>query len=171
MSWRLVFLINVPVAVVIVAVSGRHVPESRDAGHHGRFDVLGAALGALALGGVTYALIAAGESLTRPDVLISAAIGIAAGVGFVVREQRAADPMLPLVVFRDRQFTGANLATLAVYGALGGSGLFLVLQLQTVLGYDATAVGRRTAADDPAHHAAVPAGRRAGDRGSARGCR
>ena len=141
MSWRLVFLINVPVAVVIVAVSGRHVPESRDAGHHGRFDVLGALLGALALGGVTYALIAAGESLTSPGVLISAAIGIAAGVGFVVREERAADPMLPLVVFRDRQFTGANLATLAVYGALGGSGLFLVLQLQTVLGYDATASG------------------------------
>jgi EmrB/QacA subfamily drug resistance transporter len=141
MSWRLVFLINVPVAVLIVAVSGRHVPESRDDGHHGRFDVLGAALGALALGGVTYALIAAGESFTSPDVLISLVIGIAAGVGFVVREERAADPMLPLVVFRNRQFTGANLATLAVYGALGGSGLFLVLQLQNVLGYDATASG------------------------------
>jgi EmrB/QacA subfamily drug resistance transporter len=140
-SWRLVFLINVPFAVVIVAVAGRHVPESRDGGGHGRFDVLGAALGALALGGLTYALIAAGESLTRPDVLVSVAIGLAAGVAFVVREKRAADPMLPLGLFTDRQFTGANLATLAVYGALGGSGLFLVLQLQTVLGYDATAAG------------------------------
>src|SRR4051812_23590966 len=50
-SWRTVFLINVPVAVVIVAVAGRHVPESRDEGHHGRFDYLGAALGAIALGG------------------------------------------------------------------------------------------------------------------------
>jgi MFS family permease len=49
--------------------------------------------------------------------------------------------MLPLRLFADRQFTGANLATLAVYGALGGSGLFLILQLQTVLGYDATAAG------------------------------
>jgi EmrB/QacA subfamily drug resistance transporter len=140
-SWRLVFLINVPFAVVIVAVAGRHVPESRDGGGHGRFDVLGAALGALALAGLTYALIAAGESLTRPDVLVAVALGLAAGVAFVVREQRAADPMLPLRLFRDRQFTGANLATLAVYGALGGSGLFLVLQLQTVLGYDATAAG------------------------------
>jgi EmrB/QacA subfamily drug resistance transporter len=140
-SWRLVFLINVPFAVVIVAVAGRHVPESRDGGGHGRFDVLGAALGALALGGLTYALIAAGESLTRPDVLVSVFLGLAAGVAFVVREQRAADPMLPLGLFTDRQFTGANLATLAVYGALGGSGLFLVLQLQTVLGYDATASG------------------------------
>jgi MFS family permease len=66
---------------------------------------------------------------------------VAAAVGFVVRERRASDPMLPLGVFRNRQFTGANLATLAVYGALGGSGLFLVLQLQNVLGYSATAAG------------------------------
>ena len=62
-------------------------------------------------------------------------------MGFVVREQRAPAPMLPLRLFADRQFTGANLATLAVYGALGGSGLFLVLQVQTTLGYDATAAG------------------------------
>jgi EmrB/QacA subfamily drug resistance transporter len=140
-SWRLVFLINVPFAAVIIAVAGRHVPESRDPGHHGRFDVLGAVLGTAALGGVTYALIGAGEDPTRPDVLASAAIGIAAGIGFVVRERRAADPMLPLQMFSDRQFSGANLTTLAVYGALGGTMLFLVLQLQTVLGYDATAAG------------------------------
>jgi EmrB/QacA subfamily drug resistance transporter len=140
-SWRLVFLLNVPLAVVIVAVSGRHVPESRDPAHHGRFDYAGAVLGTLALGGVTYALIGAGENMLRVDVLASAAIGLAAGVAFVVRERRATDPMLPPRLFADRQFTGANLATLAVYGALGGSGLFLVLQLQTVLGYDATAAG------------------------------
>jgi MFS family permease len=59
-SWRLVFLVNVPLAVLIVVVSGRHVPESRAGGQHGRFDSLGAALGALALGGITYALIGAG---------------------------------------------------------------------------------------------------------------
>jgi EmrB/QacA subfamily drug resistance transporter len=140
-SWRLVFLLNVPVAVLILSVAGRHVPESRDPATHSRFDHLGAALGALALGGVTYALIGAGESLTRPDVLVSAALGLTAGAAFLVRERRAADPMLPLRLFRERQFTGANLATFAVYGALGGSGLFLVLQLQTVLGYDATAAG------------------------------
>jgi len=140
-SWRLVFLINVPFAAAIVAVAGRHVPESRDPAHHGRFDYAGAVLGAVALGGVTYALIGAGEHPTRPDVLASAAIGVAAGAVFLVHERRTADPMLPLGLFADRQFTGANLATLAIYGALGGSGLFLVLQLQTVLGYDATAAG------------------------------
>jgi EmrB/QacA subfamily drug resistance transporter len=141
LSWRLVFLLNVPVAVLILAVSGRHVPESRDPAEHARFDHLGAVLGALALGGVTYALIGAGENMLRSDVIASAAVGLATGVAFVVHERRAADPMLPLGLFADRQFTGANLATLAVYGALGGSGLFLVLQLQTVLGYDATAAG------------------------------
>jgi EmrB/QacA subfamily drug resistance transporter len=140
-SWRLVFLVNVPFAVLIVAVAGRHVPESRDPAHHARFDYLGAVLGAVALGGVTYALIGAGENMLRADVVASAAIGLAAGVAFVVHERRAPDPMLPPRLFADRQFTGANLATLAVYGALGGSGLFLVLQLQTVLGYDATAAG------------------------------
>jgi EmrB/QacA subfamily drug resistance transporter len=140
-SWRLVFLLNVPFALVIVAVSGRHVPESRDPAAHGRFDYAGAALGALALGGITYALIGAGESMLRGDVLAAAALGIVSAVGFVVRERRAPAPMLPLRLFADRQFTGANLATLVVYGALGGSGLFLVLQVQTTLGYDATAAG------------------------------
>ena len=140
-SWRLVFLINVPIAVVIVAVAGRQVPESRNRGLHGRFDHLGAVLGAAALGGTTYALIAAAEDPGRPDVPAGAVIGVLSGIAFVVRERRAADPMLPLGVFADRQFTGANVATLAIYGALGGGGLFLVLQLQTVLGYDATAAG------------------------------
>jgi EmrB/QacA subfamily drug resistance transporter len=140
-SWRLVFLINVPFAVVVVAVAGRHVPESRDPAHRGRFDYPGAVLSALTLGGVTYALIGAGTDPARPDVVAAAVIGVAAGVAFVVRERRARDPMLPPRLFRDRQFTGANLATLFVYGALGGGMLFLVLQLQTVLGYDATAAG------------------------------
>jgi EmrB/QacA subfamily drug resistance transporter len=140
-SWRLVFLINVPFALVIVAVAGRHVPESRDPTAHGRFDYAGALLGALTLGGITYALIGAGENMLRPDVVSAAVIGLLSGAAFVVRERRAAAPMLPPALFADRQFTGANLATLAVYGALGGSGLFLVLQLQTVLGYDATAAG------------------------------
>src|SRR3954467_10624231 len=83
-SWRLVFLINVPGAVVIVAVSGRHVPESRDGEHHGRFDVLGAVLGAVALGGLTYALITAGEVALRADVVAAGVIGGLAGAAVVV---------------------------------------------------------------------------------------
>ncbi len=137
-SWRWVFLINAPLAVAVVLVSVRHVPESRGPAHHGRFDVGGAVTAALALGGVTYALIDAGAG---PGTWVALAVGSVAGAGFVVQERRAADPMLPLGVFADRQFTGANLTTLAVYGALGGLSFFLVLQLQTVLGYDALAAG------------------------------
>jgi EmrB/QacA subfamily drug resistance transporter len=139
-SWRLIFLVNVPLAAVIIVVGRRHVPESRDEGHHGRFDYLGAALGVIALGGITYALIRAGD-VVDAAVLAAAAVGVVAGAGFVVRERRTPDPMLPPRLFADRQFTGANLATLAVYGALGGFSLFLVVQLQEVLGYSALAAG------------------------------
>jgi EmrB/QacA subfamily drug resistance transporter len=141
-SWRVVFLINAPVAVLVVAVAVRYVPESRGGeAHRGAFDVAGAVFGAAALGGLSYALIQAGEDPGAPAVPVAAGIGLAAGVAFVVRERRAASPLLPLQVFADRRFTGANLTTLVVYGALGGIGLFLVLQLQTVLGYEATAAG------------------------------
>jgi EmrB/QacA subfamily drug resistance transporter len=140
-SWRWVFLVNAPLAVVVVLVAVRHVPESRDAGRTGRFDALGAVWGALALGGVTYALIAAGDGPGRPQVWGSAVVGVLAGMAFVVRERRAREPMLPTEVFADREFTGANLSTFVIYGALGGFSFFLVLELQTVLGYTATAAG------------------------------
>ncbi|MCZ2830509.1 MFS transporter [Modestobacter sp. VKM Ac-2986] len=140
-SWRWVFLLNAPVAVVVVLVAVRHVPESRDTASSGRFDVLGAVTGALALAGVTYALIAAGDGPGHPQVWVSAAVGVAAGAAFLLRERSAAAPMLPPGVFADREFTGANLSTLLVYGGLGGYSFFLVLQLQTVLGYNATEAG------------------------------
>lgn len=142
-SWRLVFLLNVPLALLVVVVAGRRVPESRDPGPHGRFDVLGAVLGAVALGALTYALITAGAR-GGTDVVLAAVLAVVTGALFVVRERRTPSPMLPPRLFADRQFTGANLATLAVYGGLGGSSLFLVLQLQGVLGYGATAAGAAT---------------------------
>src|SRR3954470_4280665 len=94
-SWRWVFLINPPVAVAVVLVAVRHVPESRDPERTGRFDVLGAALRALAPAGGTYAPIAAGDGPGRPQVWIAATIGVLAGAGLVVGERRAAEPMLP----------------------------------------------------------------------------
>jgi EmrB/QacA subfamily drug resistance transporter len=139
-SWRWVFGVNAPLAVLAL-VAARHVPESRDPAARGRFDVPGAVLGALALAGLTYALIAAGDDPTGLPVAVAGLLGLLAGAAFVVRERRTAAPMLPLAVFADRQFTGANLSTLAVYGALGGSSFFLVLQLQTVLGHSATWAG------------------------------
>jgi EmrB/QacA subfamily drug resistance transporter len=139
-GWRWVFGVNAPLAVLTL-LAVRHVPESRDPGASGRFDVLGAALGALSLAMLTYALIAAGDDPTGAPVVAGGAVALLGGAAFVERERRASRPMLPLSVFADRRFTGANLTTLAVYAALGGSSFFLVLQLQTVLGYDATAAG------------------------------
>jgi len=123
-----------------VAVTVRHVPETRDPTSHGRFDWTGAILAALALAGITYALIEApGKGLARA-ALIGAA-GILAGIGFVLLERRrgragsSVPPMLPLDVFASRQFTAVNVITFVIYGALGATIFLLVLQLQVVSGY------------------------------------
>ncbi|MEU3612976.1 MFS transporter [Streptomyces sp. NPDC006872] len=138
-GWRWVFLLNVPLAAVCVPVALRHVPESRDKLKHGRFDVLGAALGALALALVTYALIEApgGSVLVAP----AAVAGIVAGVAFVMVERRRPDPMMPPDIFASRQFTAVNLVTLCVYAALGGFFFLAALQLQVVSGWSALAAG------------------------------
>jgi EmrB/QacA subfamily drug resistance transporter len=141
-GWRWVFLINLPVAALAIAVAVRHVPESRDPSAHGRFDILGAGLAALSLGGITYALIeASGRGAIGGGVLAAAAAGIAAGAAFVLTERRRSrspqhvPPMLPLDVFASRQFTAVNVVTFVVYGALGGMLFLLVLELQVVAGY------------------------------------
>ncbi|GGX13141.1 MFS transporter [Streptomyces lomondensis] len=138
-GWRWVFLLNVPLALLCVPVALRHVPESGDERVHGRFDVLGAVLGAVALALVTYALIEAGAGGVVPAV--SAVAGVAAAVAFVVVERRRADPMMPPDIFASRQFTAVNLVTLCVYAALGGFFFLAALQLQVVVGYSALAAG------------------------------
>lgn len=126
-SWRWVFLINLPLAAVIVAVTLRHVPESRTRSASARFDLPGAALGALALGGTTYALIEGGWMPT-----VVGAVGI---VAFLLCERLTRHPMLPLGLFTDRTFSTANVVTLVVYGALGALMFLLILQLQVVSGF------------------------------------
>ncbi|MGY4926509.1 MFS transporter [Streptomyces sp. 900105755] len=134
-GWRWVFLLNVPLALLCVPVALRHVPESADGRAHGRFDILGAVLAALALGLVTFALIEAGTTS------LLAVAGVAAGVAFVYVEKRRQDPMLPLDIFASRQFTALNIVTLCVYGAFGGYFFLTALQLQVVAGYSALAAG------------------------------
>ncbi|WP_405818462.1 MFS transporter [Streptomyces sp. NBC_01390] len=140
-GWRWVFLINVPVALFCVPIAVRHVPESGDGrAVHGRFDVLGAALGALALALVTYALIEARSGSVV--VVLSAVVGVAAGVAFVYVERgRADDAMMPLDIFASRQFTAVNLVTLCVYTGLGGFFFLSALQLQVVAGFSALGAG------------------------------
>ncbi|GAB2888801.1 MFS transporter [Streptomyces mayteni] len=134
-GWRWIFFINVPFAVIILVLT-RRVPESRDWEASGRFDILGAALAAVGLGGVTYALIG--------RFWPAAVGGVAALVAFVWWERRTPRPMLPLGVFRSRLFTTTNLVTLCLYAAIGGAFFLLPTQLQNGLGYDALQAGVAT---------------------------
>ncbi|MFC9926988.1 MFS transporter [Streptomyces sp. NPDC127190] len=138
-GWRWVFLLNVPLALLCVPVAVRHVPESADENARGRFDVLGAVLGALALALLTYALIEARSGSLV--VLLSAAAGLAAAVAFVHVERHRPDPMVPPAIFASRQFTAVNLVTLCVYAAFGGFFFLVALQLQVVSGYSPLAAG------------------------------
>jgi EmrB/QacA subfamily drug resistance transporter len=140
-GWRWAFLVNLPLAALVVVVALRHVPESRDETAAGRFDIAGAVLGALALAGFTYALIAAGNTAALPQALALGAVGIALAVAFLVVEKRRANPMLPLSIFSSRQFTAVNVVTLVVYAALGGVFFFLAMQLQIVSGFSPIAAG------------------------------
>jgi EmrB/QacA subfamily drug resistance transporter len=142
-SWRWIFLINVPVAAVVLLVSARHVPESRDPQAARGFDVLGAVLGALGLAGATYALIEAG-SASRAAVVTAAVVGVASLVLFVVFERRHRDALVPMHLFASRTFSVANVLTVLVYGALGSMTFFLVLQLQVVTGWSPLGAGLAT---------------------------
>ncbi|MCS0601225.1 MFS transporter [Streptomyces sp. LP11] len=138
-GWRWVFLLNIPLALLCVPVALRHVPESSDARSHGRFDVLGAALGALALALLTYALTEANTGSLA--VALTGAAGVAVAVAFVYTERRRADPMLPPGIFASRRFTAVNLVTLCVYAAFGGFFFLTALQLQVVAGYSPLGAG------------------------------
>ncbi|GAA0235982.1 MFS transporter [Actinomadura nitritigenes] len=134
-SWRLIFLINLPVAALVIAVALRHVPESRDPDATGRIDIGGGALITLGLVGLTYGLIQGSSGL---PAFIAGTVLICA---FLLLEHRTAHPMLPLGLFRSRQFSVANLVTFIVYGALGGALFLLPIQLQQVSGYSAFEAG------------------------------
>lgn len=139
-GWRWIFVINLPLAVVVAVLTLRHVPESRDEQATGRFDVQGAALAALSLGGVTYALTEASAGVSAA-VGISAVLGVLLGVAFVRQERRSPEPMMPLGLFSSHLFTAVNVVTLGIYGALSGITFFLQVQLQTVAGFTPVVAG------------------------------
>ncbi|PUA83033.1 MFS transporter [Nocardioides currus] len=139
-SWRWIFLINLPLAVATVMIAWRAVPETRDPTATGHFDLLGAVLASLALGGITYALIDWGSD----GAPWAAAAGVIASVAFLLLERSEKQPMMPLGLYRDRTFSASNAMTFLVYAALGAVSFFLVLQLQTVADYNALEAGLAT---------------------------
>jgi EmrB/QacA subfamily drug resistance transporter len=138
-SWRLIFLLNLPLAALVYWLSKRHVVETRDPSSK-TIDWAGAMAGALALGGITFAAIEA-PSLHLPSLIaiLAATAGCAAAALWI--ERRSSQPLVPLDLFRSRQFTGANLVTLMVYAALSGSLFLLPIYLQRELGYSALRSG------------------------------
>ena len=146
-SWRAVFFINAPIALIVIALVFLHVPESRDEDSQG-LDWAGATLATVALGAIVYGLIESSRLGFKHPVILSALIvGVVAAIAFVVVEARqgtkgtAGNSMLPLKLFRSTNFSGANLLTLFLYTALSGALFFLPLNLIQVQGYTATAAG------------------------------
>jgi EmrB/QacA subfamily drug resistance transporter len=143
-SWRWVFFLNVPLAAAVLWIAARHLPESRSPAAPSRPDILGTAAITVGLAGVIYALIEAPSRGWTLGTVAAAVIGTAALVAFPLIERRVRSPLLPPQLFRSRQFTGANLTTLAVYTAVGGALFLLALQLQESLHYSALAAGLAT---------------------------
>jgi EmrB/QacA subfamily drug resistance transporter len=141
-SWRAAFLINVPLVVVALWATIRHMPETRAEGASGSFDWPGAAVIVLAVGGLAFGTIR-GQDRQWQDPLawISLAVGAVALVAFPFLMARRPNPLVPLGLFRRRRFATVNLSTLLIYGALYTVFLFQGLLVQGTLGYSATAAG------------------------------
>jgi EmrB/QacA subfamily drug resistance transporter len=141
-SWRWVFLLNVPIGAVLVLACMAKVPESRGDASDGPVDIAGAVTATLGLAGIVFALIEApARGWGSAATVLAGAAGLAGLAAFVACEARVREPMLPLHLFRNRDFAGANLLTLLLYAALGGSLYFVPLNLIQVQGYGATAAG------------------------------
>jgi EmrB/QacA subfamily drug resistance transporter len=140
-SWRLVFLINLPIIAVTIVITLRHVPETRDETADRHVDVLGGTVLGLGLAGVVYFLIEGPAQDWSGTPLAVGLLGFVALGAFLLVEARSPHPMVPLSVFRSRQFSGANAVTLVVYAALGATTFLLVVHLQTDLGYNALEAG------------------------------
>jgi EmrB/QacA subfamily drug resistance transporter len=142
LSWRAIFLINPLLAAPTIWIAIRHVPETRDPEATGGLDWIGAALVFAGLAGLAYGLIAAStRGWSDPAIITALIAGGTLLAAFIWHEQRSRNPMMPLVLFRSRNFTGVNLMTLLLYGALGGAFFFVPFLLIQAHGYSATEAG------------------------------
>lgn len=140
-SWRAVFFINIPIALAVIVISLRHVPETAEK-NHARVDIVGAILATFGFGGVVYGLVESSHlGFSNRSVVVSMVAGCALLGGLLLVEARVRNPMLPLSLFQSPTFAGANLLTLFLYAALSGAFFFLPLNLIQVQNYSATAAG------------------------------
>jgi EmrB/QacA subfamily drug resistance transporter len=141
-SWRAVFFINVPLVVIAVWATLKHVPESRDDQASSHFDWLGALVVALAVGGLAFGAIYGQQRAWRdPLGFVALAVGVAATIALPILMVRSAHPLIPPHLFRSRNFTVTNVSTLLIYGALYVTFYYLTLFQQGTLGYTAAAAG------------------------------
>lgn len=142
-SWRAVFFINLPLAVVTLAITVVHVPESRESeAEAAPVDWTGAALATIGLTGIAFGTSAASETKwSEPEVFAPLAVGAAMLMLFIWHERRAAAPMVPLALFRSAVFSGTNAMTLLLYTALSGALFFLPFDLIRLQHYSAAAAG------------------------------
>jgi EmrB/QacA subfamily drug resistance transporter len=142
LSWRVIFLVNLPIAAVAVWATVVGVAETRDEASTGHFDWLGAAVLALAVGGLSFgAIYGQQREWQAPLAWAALAVGVLATVAFPFLMARRPNPLVPLDLFRSRNFTVTNLSTLLIYGALYVTGYYLPIFTQGVLGYSAAAAG------------------------------
>src|SRR5204862_3355336 len=141
LSWRAVFFINLPLAIIVVVICYWRVPES-SGNEKRRLDWLGAIVIALGLGALVWGLIESARlGFAHPAIVTALVAGLILIVTFVFLERQSRHPMVPLELFRSCTFTGANLLTLLLYSALGGTFFFLPLNLIQVQRYSPTAAG------------------------------
>lgn len=140
-SWHWIFLINVPLAAGVIAISLRHVPESRSSNAH-RVDSAGAVVATISLAGLTYGFIdSANRGWNNPLVAGSLLVGFVCLILFWIIERHVAAPMVPFFLFQSSSFSGANIFTLLFYSALGIFFFLFPLDLIQIQHYSATATG------------------------------
>lgn len=140
-GWRLAFIINVPLAIAVLAIARRSVPETRDEESIGRLDIRGAVLASIGLAALTYGLTEGSAHGWHPQSTAASVIGIAVLAEFLVSQHLAANPLMPLGLFADRTFSAANVVTLVIYAALSLQLFLMPVQLQKVAGDSPVAAG------------------------------
>jgi EmrB/QacA subfamily drug resistance transporter len=144
-SWRWIFALNVPLVIFTLLMILRVVPQTREQDPDARVDVIGAVLCALGLAGVSFGLIEQPlRGWSDPAVFLALGIGAVMFALFLAHEERTDHPMLPLGLFRRRNFAAGNVETFAMYGGLGVLFFLLVLYLQQVAGFEALEAGTAT---------------------------